>query len=200
MAAPSRCGVARLDETAAGLEAAGVAAMRLEMLLDIVSGRRKGFVEASLNAISSEVDRMYGRVHPDEGLGGLRFFLKAHTSGSLEYAGRFLHEEDVPPQAYYSESHLDTLGICVFLALARQTAGHRTTVALDDVFTAVDAAHLDRMLRMLQDESGAFLRIIATTHYAAWRDHFRRHPTPQVQLIELEPWHARDGIRLASGA
>jgi hypothetical protein len=103
----------------------------------------------------------------------------------------------VPPQAYYSESHLDTLGICVFLAMVRHSDPANSIVVLDDVVTSVDNSHLRRFIEMLQDVAGEFGQLIITTHYRHWRDQFKRNNSSNVQFIELSKWTLRDGLRPA---
>ena len=115
---------------------------KLETTLDIVSKERKDYVEGILASISGEVEHLYTTVHPGEGIGKIRFYLKPNTIGSLEFDGHFQNVPDLPVQAYYSESHLDTLGICVFLALAKFFKTENTIVILDDILTSVDGPHL----------------------------------------------------------
>lgn len=170
----------------------------LKVVLDIVSRERKDYVEGILAAISGEVERLYCVVHPGEGIGRIRFYLRPNMIGSLEFDGDFEGASQVPPQAYYSESHLDTLGICVFLALTRFFKTDKTIVILDDVLTSVDGPHLDRFMRLLHDEAGNFNQFIITTHYRPWRERYRwaKGPTANTQLIELGPWSLQNGLRI----
>src|SRR5690606_14693281 len=88
--------------------------------LDIVEKSRKEFYDNELLSISGDVERMYQLLHKDEGLGGIRLFLNPQFKQSLELQANFHTEEGITPQSVYSESHLDTLGICIFLALAKK--------------------------------------------------------------------------------
>jgi len=171
-------------------------AKRLKEILKVVETQRKFYVEEILNSISKTVDEIYKKVHPDEGLGGLSFFLKATTQGSLEFTGKFQNATDIPPQAYYSESHLDTLGISVFLALARYFEDQNSIVVLDDVITSVDEAHTTRLMQMFHDEAAHFNQLIITTHFKPWRNRYcySLGPVGHIQLIELLPWNILRGI------
>ncbi|HEX3247544.1 MAG TPA: ABC transporter ATP-binding protein, partial [Chloroflexota bacterium] len=120
------------------------------------------------------------------------FALKRQASSSIELDAGFQDRDDLPPQAYYSESHLDTLGICVFLALARRFATDRGIVILDDVLTSVDADHMDRFMGMLRDQARHFNQIIVTTHEHTWPERYR--DSPDIGLIELGEWTLRGGI------
>ncbi|HET6382237.1 MAG TPA: AAA family ATPase [Armatimonadota bacterium] len=116
---------------------------------------------------------------------------------SLLQSGYFEGHSGVPPQAYFSEAHLDTFGFCLFLSLARPQSGGDAVIILDDVFSSVDQAHLARIIDRLADESKFFNQIIITTHYRQWRDRYRylKGPGGSVDLIELHGWSNQGGIR-----
>ncbi|MGH9427790.1 MAG: AAA family ATPase, partial [Terriglobia bacterium] len=80
---------------------------KLSKALEIVSQQRKKYVEGVFTAISGEVERLYTALHPGEGIGKVRFYLKPSAIGSLEFDAAFQGESEIPPQAYYSDSHLD---------------------------------------------------------------------------------------------
>lgn len=163
----------------------------------IVKDSRKSFVDQLLVAVSGEVDGLYTRLHPGEALGGLTLYLDPNQRGSLKFDARFETETAAPPQAYYSESHLDTMGVCIFLALAKKFAKADSFVVMDDVFTSVDQVHLDRLIRLIHDEVEHLNQLLLTTHYRPWRDAYRyyRGPALRIQLIELLPWTLQRGVR-----
>lgn len=166
--------------------------------LEIIAFERKRYVESLLGDISNDVERLYSLIHPNESIGKIRFYLKPNTIGSLEFDGNFQTARDIPPQAYYSESHLDTLGICVFLALAKHFATQDSFIVLDDIMTSVDSAHLDRFIKMLHEEAPTLNHVIVTTHYRPWRDRYKwaRGSTSNTQIIELGLWSLEGGLRL----
>jgi hypothetical protein len=120
--------------------------------------------------------------------------LSENKQGSLEFDGEFHGHPDMQPQAYYSESHLDTLGLCVFLGLAKYFNHEDMIVVLDDVLTSVDQVHLDRVLNMISNDKDNFNQIIITTHYRPWRDKYR-YSGGVAQLVELLPWSLSKGVR-----
>ncbi len=169
----------------------------LRSALEIVMQQRKDYVEGILASISTEVQSLYEKLHPGEGIGRVKFFLNPKTIGSLEFNAQFQDEIKLPPQAYYSESHLDTLGICVFLALTKYFKTENTVVVLDDVLTSVDAQHLDRFMALLHDQAKHFGQVIVTTHYRPWRDRYRwaKGSVANTQVIELGPWSLQNGLQ-----
>jgi hypothetical protein len=171
---------------------------RLQELYDISSSERKAYVEEILEKISDAVEKLYEQIHPGEGIGKIRLYLKPNAIGSLEFDGHFQTTAEIPPQAYYSESHLDTLGICVFLALAKHFKTDKTIIVLDDVLTSIDAPHLDRFMKLLHKEATTFRHVIVTTHYRPWRDRYRwaKGPIANTQMIELGPWTLETGLNI----
>jgi len=169
--------------------------------LVIVETARKEFYDNELLSISSEVEQMYQKIHPLEGLGGIKLFLNPKFKNSLELQANFHSEQAITPQSVYSESHLDTLGICIFLALAKKYSDGTTVLILDDVVMSVDENHLDRFIELLHDEADNFAHIIVTTHYRPWKDRYRnnRAPASNVHFLELRTWSTQNGIRVFNG-
>lgn len=172
---------------------------RLKKFEGIVPTVRKQYIENILTTISSEIDRLYQVIHPEEGLGDIRLYLKPNVRGSLEYDGAFQGFSGIQQQAYYSDAHLDTLGICMFLALAKHFNDNNTIIVLDDVVTSSDEAHKERFLNMLHDEADNFCHMVVTTHYRPWRDfyHIGGGPANKMQFIDLIHWTKETGIRHA---
>jgi predicted ATPase len=170
-------------------------AERLKAMLDIVEAERKAYVDQLVRAISSDVNALYIRIHPQESLGNSALYVKPNVAGSLELRAAFGGVADVVPGAYYSEAHLDTLGLCVYLALAKQAGKQDRIIVLDDVLTSVDDAHLSRIVDLIDEEADSLGHLIITTHSQAWVDKVRTATGLQPDLIELQPWTLSNGIR-----
>ncbi len=169
--------------------------------LSIVENTRKEYYDNELFSISGEVERMYQHLHPHEGLGGIKLFLNPKFKTSLELQANFYNQEGITPQSVYSESHLDTLGICIFLALAKKYSDGNSILVLDDVVMSVDETHLDKFIELLHEEATNFGQIIITTHYRPWKDRYRTHRAPggKVHFLELRKWSKENGIRVQNG-
>lgn len=168
----------------------------LNRILQIIKNERKSYVENILNSISNDIENLYSKLHPEEGLCNIKLFLNPTYQASLEIKSNFQNKSDIPPQAYFSDSHLDTLGICVFIAMAKYFKNN--IIVLDDVLTSIDQPHIERFIQILHDENKYFNQIILTTHYRPWREKYKfyRHPSSNIQLIELYPfWTIEKGIR-----
>ena len=169
---------------------------KLERALEICEQKRKAFLDTVLSAIAQEVGRLYEIIHPSEGLNKITLKLDPKKTGSLDLATQFLSRDDQPPNAYFSESHLDSLGLCIFLALAAMKDPQLTIVVMDDVLGSIDEPHVDRLIEMLYDESKKFKHTIITTHYQPWREKFRWGwlRNGQCEMIELAIWEPVNGI------
>lgn len=189
-----------LDEKSVEAKARETLSKRLQKAVNIFEAKRKNYVEGVLADIATDVDSLYQRIHPHEDIGQIRLNLDDNKRGSLVYGVAFGGKQGIHPQPYYSESHLDTLGLCIFLALAKRGDSSRTLIVLDDVLGSVDQPHLQKTLDMLMQEADAFAQVIITTHYRPLRNRFMhsRTGTSKVQVIDLKPWRIRDGVRFAT--
>lgn len=170
----------------------------LTTILQVVETERKSYAENILDSISNDVEVLYSKLHPEEGLNNITLFLKPRVQGSLEIKSNFQHKKNIPPQVYFSDSHLDTLGICVFIAMIKHFKND--VIVLDDVLTSVDQPHMERFIQILHDEKKHFNQIIITTHYRPWREEYKfsRKSNSDVDLIELSSfWSVEHGIRSA---
>ena len=169
---------------------------RLNRALEIVEEERRLFTDRILAKIASEVGRLYELVHPGEGLAKISLALDAKKRASLEIGAEFLSETDAPPQAYFSDSHLDTLGLCVFLTLAALDQPKDVILVLDDVLASVDEPHVDRLIEMLYVEALRFRHCVITTHYRPWKQKLRWGwlKNGQCQFIELARWTNAEGM------
>ena len=152
--------------------------------------------ETVIGEIAKKVGQLYEKVHPGEGLDKIAFPLDPNKRASLELAASF-EGVDRPPQAYFSQSHLDTLGLCVFLALAIREHPNATILVLG----SVDEPHVDRVIEMIYDLTETFQHAIVTTHYRPWREKYRwglLKPDKPCHFVELIEWGLSEGIRLTN--
>lgn len=171
---------------------------KLEEVLKLCVEQRRAFTGTIIGGIAQEVGRLYERVHPGEGLEAIALPLDPNKRASIELEAKF-SGKDVPPQAYFSQSHLDTLGLCIFLALAARDRPDETILILDDVLGSVDEPHVERVVGMIYEISKTFRHTIVATHYRPWRERFRwgaLKPGQPCQFVELSGWNIADGMNL----
>lgn len=172
----------------------------VEKALELCVAERQKFTDGIISEIATDVGKLYEVVHPTEGLDAISLPLDPAKRASIELKAKFAGQ-DAFPQAYFSQSHLDTLGLCVFLALAMREKADETILILDDVLGSVDEPHVARVIGLIYDVSAKFRHTIVTTHYRPWREKYRwgwLKPGQPCQFIELTGWTIQDGMRVIS--
>ena len=90
------------------------------------------------------------------------------AAGGLRLAIQFLGLADSKdPRAFLSEGHLDSLGLCLFLATVRIFNPPGSLLVLDDVLTSIDREHRRRVGELLFQEFADY-QIVLTTHDEHW--------------------------------
>lgn len=164
----------------------------MDRAFDIIHEKRVAFTQGILDGIQQEADRLFQTIHPGENIGLDQLKMEEERRGSVSQTGIFHGHTGIHPQAVFSESHLDTLGFCVWLALAKRENPEETILLIDDIFSSVDATHLGRVIDLFSAESPNFLQVILATHYRLWWD--RCQNAQGIQRIHLGRWCAINGI------
>jgi hypothetical protein len=169
----------------------------LKRALQVMQNERRQFVDDILGQVAGRVGELYEAIHPGEGLSQISLALDPDKRASLEIYGPFPATTAAPPGAYFSESHLDTLGLCIWLALAEMNDPKNTILVLDDVIASVDEPHVDRIVDLLYDLAQNFQHCIYTTHYKPWREKYRWGwlRTGQCHFVDLVGWSHSGGIQ-----
>jgi recombinational DNA repair ATPase RecF len=164
----------------------------LQQAFNVAHEKRVNFTQGILDGIRKEANRLFQLIHPGENIGLEQLKMEEARKGSVNQTGVFHGHADIPPQAVFSESHLDTLGFCVWLALAKRESPDQTVLLIDDIFSSVDSVHLSRVIDLLSAEAPNFLQVIVATHYRLWWD--RSQIAQGTQRIHLGRWCATNGI------
>lgn len=170
---------------------------KAKLIKSIIEKERKTFVDGILGRIATRVGVLFEKIHPAEGLEKISLKLNpaAHKKNSLDLVSNWDGTE-VPPQAYFSDSHLDTLGLCIFLALAELEDPSNTIIVLDDLLGSVDEPHTDRVIKMLYEEAELFGHMVITTHYKPWAEliRWRKLQRADLEVVELSSWSLGEGM------
>jgi ABC-type molybdenum transport system ATPase subunit/photorepair protein PhrA len=190
-----RAALEQHDQNKQALQESGAILPKVERLIRIHENERKRFIDNILSGIADEVGRLYESIHPGEGLNNVALQLDPNRNKSLDIRSEFLGQQ-VQPGAYFSNSHLDSLGLCILIALAKMTEPENTILVLDDILGSIDEPHVDRVVKMLYEESQNFLHTLITTHYHAWHHKIRRGQlrNADCQVIELRTWRPGVGV------
>lgn len=175
-------------------ERAEAAASLAREVFDSYQLHQRQYVELILNRISGRVSDIYSKLHPGEDLTEVR--IEPWTDKGVELALQFHGVPQKPPHGVLSESHLNSLAIALFLAMA-ETFNERTGfIVLDDVVNSFDLDHRGRLAKLLVEEFDPW-QLIVLTHDEQFYEHIRKR-APQWGKLEFTSWSYEGGPRTTS--
>lgn len=163
-----------LTASEAALQTASALATRAKVANDAFTSAREAAIQKVFAGIAGTVLTYYGKLHnvsAAEVAECTALELKSTSraaAGGLKLAIDFLGLlQAKDPRAFLSEGHLDSLGLCLFLATVKLFNPPGTILVLDDVLTSIDKDHRHRVGELLMQEFGAY-QIVLTTHDEHW--------------------------------
>jgi len=183
---------ARLRELEPAMREARFAAGQTAMVHEELVEARKRGLDRLRAELEGEFGRLYGRLHPEEGYAAITMPVQRSRRSSVALRARYLGEGAAHPLNTFSDGHLDSLGLCVFLAFMERSRGDLDLMVLDDVLTTMDAEHRLRVARMLGEVFGGY-QLVITTHDPAWAEVLAEE-VPGSELVALRRWTAERGV------
>ncbi|MFZ0441503.1 MAG: AAA family ATPase [Methanobacterium sp.] len=159
----------------------------------------KTFLESRdniLNQLYTEIkDRfveLYRELHLDDEM-EFKAIIVSEGAGvdfKVDFHGRGVN----PPNALHSEGHQDSMGICLYLALAeRLTKGFIDIIILDDVMMSVDAPHRREICNLLANFFKG-RQFFITTHDQTWARQLQSEGVIKARnRIEFSNWTIENG-------
>ncbi len=141
-------------------------------LLNIFSDIKNRNVQEIYNRIQSDIDDYYKTLHPNEVHKGIKLQIEKIQKGSTSIKIKSFNENDEDPRAYLSEGHLDSLGLCIFLAFIKNFNKDCSLILLDDVVTTIDSKHRENICKILFEDFKD-KQMIITTHDQIWYEQIR---------------------------
>jgi len=130
---------------------------------------KENYINNLIDEVEKDVDRFYNFIHEDDEISSVDMTLNG-ASKLRFYINSFGQHAD--PRSFSSEGHLDSLGICIFLALMKKH-NPLNFIVLDDVITSVDLTHKDKIARLITSEFKHY-KILITTHNPLWAEQLQR--------------------------
>jgi hypothetical protein len=148
-----------------------------------------------VNEISTDVQRMWAILHPGDPIAEIRLHIPDDADKAIEIALQFHGKALESPRLTLSEGYRNSLGLCVFLAMAARDKSLRPII-LDDVIVSLDRAHRGFVVKLLQAEFPD-RQVLLFTHDRDWFAELRlRLDQKHWQFRSLLPYgEPRDGIR-----
>jgi hypothetical protein len=189
-----------LEGTVARARSAAVVARTVATTLTHV---RNDELQRVFDELQADLVHFYDTLHPGEGQHALAIVMDPRKRGSADLQLGFFDRTAQDPRAFSSEGHLDSLGLCIFLAFVRRFNGDWPLLVLDDVVATVDAVHKARIARLLFEEFGD-RQLMITTHDGRWFNEIRRIQSDLgvdgVRNLVIESWSLDEGPSLRPAA
>jgi len=143
----------------------------LENIYNEFINEQKKELEAFINSFSQKINEYYSFLHPGEKVNNITIKtieeneeLKGLT---IEY--EFYNIRVAPPHRYLSESHVNSLGIILFLCSVEAFNKVNKFFILDDIISSFDTDHRMRLSNLLIDKFNDY-QIVLLTHERNWFD------------------------------
>jgi hypothetical protein len=146
---------------------------RVESLIAFINAAEAGMrseirdrSEEVISEISADIGSMWKALHPGEPIENVRLFLPDEDK-AIDIALRFHGKDQDSPRLTLSEGYRNSLGLCIFLALAKREAGNDRPLILDDVVVSLDRNHRGMIVDLLKEQF-ADRQVIIFTHDRDW--------------------------------
>ena len=162
-----------------------------ERVFEAYQKKQKEDLAELLTAISRRVAHIYSALHPGEDLDAVS--VEPWTAKGVELAVDFYGSRQRPPHGVLSESHLNSLAIALFLAMAETFNQKIGFLVLDDVINSFDVEHRGRLAELLADAYAEW-QLIVLTHDQLFFEHLSRR-APSWRKLEFTSWSYASGPR-----
>lgn len=130
---------------------------------ELFKDKKQKEVEKIIDNIQQLVIDYYNFIHSDEDFNSPEINVPKSNGISLNLKFKDIIAD---PRAFSSEGHLDSLGLCIFLAFVKQFNDYNFII-LDDIISTVDINHKERVAMLILTEFKDY-QFIITTHSNLW--------------------------------
>lgn len=169
----------------------------LELIYNDFVKRQRNGLSSLLVVISKDMNDLYQFMNESENVSEIELIPLDEED---EFVGvtlqfKFHGRLEAPPHKYLSESHLNCLGICLFLASVRAYNKLNKFLVLDDVISSFDTNHRARFARLLVEKFSDY-QIILFTHEKDWFEIVSNMVRGKNWLIKRMYWDHENGATI----
>jgi energy-coupling factor transporter ATP-binding protein EcfA2 len=128
--------------------------------------------EAVIGEISGDIGAMWKILHPGEPIEDIRLYLPEDDK-AIDIALKYYGKEQLSPRLTLSEGYRNSLGLCIFLAMAKRQPDSDRPLFLDDVVVSFDRSHRGMIVQILEDQFDK-RQVILFTHDRDWYAELRQ--------------------------
>jgi recombinational DNA repair ATPase RecF len=149
-----------------------------------------------ISEISADIKTMWSILHPGEAIEDLSIYLPDDADKAIDIRLKFYGIEQDSPRLTLSEGYRNSLGLCIFLAMAMREAKNDRPLFLDDVVLSLDRNHRGMIAEILEKEFCA-RQVVILTHDRDWYTDLRSQLNNKTWGFKiLMPYETPDiGIR-----
>lgn len=179
------------------------AATRAELLVSFINSLEQGIREeirlrsqTLIGDISADMQAMWAILHPGEAIEDVRLYLPKDADKAIDIGLKFHGVEQESPRLTLSEGYRNSLGLCIFLAMAKREADRDWPLFLDDVVVSLDRNHRGMIVELLEKGFGG-RQVVILTHDREWYTELRQQLDDKSWTFKaLLPYESPDiGIR-----
>ncbi|MFC1912690.1 AAA family ATPase [Chloroflexota bacterium] len=160
---------------------------------------RDAVLQGLYDSVRDRFVGLYLQIHGEDEA-GFKAQIKPEKAG-IDFKVDFYGRGEHPPHAMHSEGHQDSMGLCLYLALAEKlTKGIIDLIILDDVVMSVDADHRRNICGILST-SFPNNQFLITTHDRTWANQLRITKVVNSKgVVHFYNWHVATGPQVDSDA
>lgn len=151
--------------------------------------------EHILREISVDIKRLWSKLHPDELIKDIKLYVHSDIDKAIDIGLKFFGTDQPSPRLTLSEGYRNSLGLCIFLALALFEGGD-DPIILDDIVSSLDREHRGMLADVILEHI-AGRQVILFTHDREWYSELHyRLPAAEWKFMVLRPWeNPKIGLR-----
>jgi recombinational DNA repair ATPase RecF len=150
-------------------------------------------VNSVIASLKGSMEDIYGRLQPNTQVPAIRLELLENAKSLRLRVDFILPGQTLPPAGYLSESQINSLGIALFLASAREFNMDFPFLVLDDVVSSFDADHRFHLANLLAEQFSDWQLIVLTHDERFFEILHRRLPAGSWTFIRFRGWSPDSG-------
>ena len=153
--------------------------------------------QRAIDNISGDIESMWATLHPGDKIDNVRLSLPPDSDKAIDIVLKFHGLDQESPRLTLSEGYRNSLGLCIFLAMAKHVDDMERPLLLDDVVVSLDRNHRG-MIQSLLEEQFSDRQVIIFTHDREWYTELRHQLSDSNRWVfkTLLPYETPDvGIR-----
>lgn len=152
--------------------------------------------EEIIDQICGDIQDLWSKLHPGEPIEDVKLYIPNDADKAIDICLKFFGVEQPSPRLTLSEGHRNSLGLCIFLALAQCGNSGIRPIFLDDIVSSWDREHRGMLANILK-EGFSGRQLLLFTHDREWFHELRTVlPSASWKFLALKPWNNPDiGLR-----